>query len=91
MPLDTDGRTQDNSCLLFMEGPSATLHAFFIWRLLKGQSQEPLGKGKLNSLYLMCMCKIVHVYERERMNAFVFACRVEMYMYCTILGTIILL
>lgn len=89
MAFDTDGRTQDNCCLLFMEGPSATLHALFIWRLLKGQSQEPLGKGKLYSLYLMYVCKCV--YGRECMNAFVFACKVEMYMYCTILGAIILL
>lgn len=44
VPLDTDGRTQDNCCLLFMEGPSATLHALFIWTLLKGHSQEPQGK-----------------------------------------------
>lgn len=41
VPLGTDGRTQDNCCLLFMEGPSATLHALFIWRLLKGHGQEP--------------------------------------------------
>lgn len=26
VPLDTDGGKQDNCCLLFMEGPSATLH-----------------------------------------------------------------
>lgn len=44
VPLDTDGRTQDICCLLFMEGPSATLHALFILRLLKGHSQEPQGK-----------------------------------------------
>lgn len=45
--LDTDGCTQDNCCLLFMEGPSATLRALFIWRLLKAPGQEPRGKSKL--------------------------------------------
>lgn len=57
VPLDTDGCTQDNCCLLFMEGPSATLHALFIWRLPKGHSQEPQGKEKWISLCLLYACK----------------------------------
>jgi len=57
VPLDTDGRTQDNCCFLFMEGPSATLHALFIWTLRKGQSQEPQGKRKMEpSLLYVWMC-----------------------------------
>lgn len=56
MPLDTDGCTQDNCCLLFMEGPSATLHALFIWRLLKGYGQEPQGKRKMElSVSTVCV------------------------------------
>lgn len=55
VPLDTGGCTQDNCCLLFMEGPSATLHAFFIWSLLKGHSQEPQEKRKMKlPLYVYC-------------------------------------
>lgn len=54
VPLDTDGRTQDNCCLLFMEGPSATLHALFIWRLLEGHSQEPRGK-RTHCIYCMSL------------------------------------
>lgn len=62
VPLDTDGRTQDNCCLLFMEGPSATLHALFIWRLLKGHSQEPQGKRKMG-LTVSTVC--AHVCMKE--------------------------
>lgn len=44
VPLDSDGCTQDNCCLLFMVGPSATLGALFICRLLNGHSQKPHGE-----------------------------------------------
>lgn len=65
VPLDTDGRTQDNCCLLFMEGPSATLHALFIWRLLKGHSQEPQEESRVELTvstvcvaHSVCMCML---------------------------------
>lgn len=80
VPLDTDGRTQDICCLLFMEGPSATLHALFILRLVKGHSQEPRGKrtnemeNGTHCIYCMqasvsvCMknsaCMLLHVHVR---------------------------
>lgn len=96
VPLDTGGRTQDNCCLLFMEGPSATLHALFIWRLLKGHSQGPQKKRKMKLtmwvhiqlLYECSVCDPVYCIC-VNMNAFLFAYTVVVYSYCTVLDPII--
>lgn len=42
VPLNTDSLTQDNCCLLFMEGPSATLCTLRLSQKLQGKDKRTL-------------------------------------------------
>lgn len=67
---NTDDPTQDNCCLLLMEGPSATLCTLHLKTPHESQP-KPTGEEKKR---LSVFTVRAHAFERERPYAFVSAC-----------------
>lgn len=85
--LNTDGPTQDNCCLLLMEGPSAMLCTLHLKTPHESQPKDT-GEGKKS---LSESTVRAHAFERERLYALVSACATWMPISCTVSIAIIFL